>query len=396
MRPKQLIIALLGAWLGLTFVGLFASEAEAIPAFARKYGTPCSTCHSAWPMLNSMGREFKENGYKFQRDEEPENIISDFLQLDGYIPVAAIVVSRPYDKKESGSDKLRAIHEVELMAAGVVYKDVSVFFELEAEDETGFEVEVPTAFLTYHPFEYLNLQLAWGGAFVSDPYDILADRRLTRGRNKVIDNRFGGADNNGRIRDARQSVSIYGRLLDRMLFYSVGYSAVPGNAEGEDPGTFNGRLAVDVMPELTIGAFGMVGECQTTATNCSRDRNFQRIGFDVRADIAVPMGNLRLQGAYVHAKDDRDTTGKDDNDAWFVEGIYIIQGDDDRPWIVPSVRFDYSEQNDGADDFGELTLNLSYYLYENVKVYAEYFKQVEVPNGVEKDGRFTIQAVIGF
>ena len=30
--------------------------AHAIPAFARKYGLPCSACHEAWPMLNNFGR----------------------------------------------------------------------------------------------------------------------------------------------------------------------------------------------------------------------------------------------------------------------------------------------------------------------------------------------------
>ena len=28
----------------------------AIPAFARKYGLPCSACHTAWPELNNFGQ----------------------------------------------------------------------------------------------------------------------------------------------------------------------------------------------------------------------------------------------------------------------------------------------------------------------------------------------------
>src|SRR5579864_828423 len=39
------------------------SEAEAVPAFARKYGASCSQCHSAFPTLNAYGRAFKLNGY---------------------------------------------------------------------------------------------------------------------------------------------------------------------------------------------------------------------------------------------------------------------------------------------------------------------------------------------
>jgi hypothetical protein len=45
-------------------------RSAAIPAFARKYHTACSTCHSNWPELNDFGRAFKINGFKFPKDDE--------------------------------------------------------------------------------------------------------------------------------------------------------------------------------------------------------------------------------------------------------------------------------------------------------------------------------------
>ena len=39
-----------------------SQSARAIPAFARKYGMPCSACHEAWPKLNNFGQVFKDNG----------------------------------------------------------------------------------------------------------------------------------------------------------------------------------------------------------------------------------------------------------------------------------------------------------------------------------------------
>lgn len=47
-----------------------APRVSAIPAFARKYHTACSTCHSNWPELNDFGRAFKINGFKFPKDDE--------------------------------------------------------------------------------------------------------------------------------------------------------------------------------------------------------------------------------------------------------------------------------------------------------------------------------------
>jgi hypothetical protein len=53
-------------------VGTFttARRASAIPAFARKYQTSCTTCHSNFPELNDFGEAFKKNGFKFPKDDD--------------------------------------------------------------------------------------------------------------------------------------------------------------------------------------------------------------------------------------------------------------------------------------------------------------------------------------
>jgi hypothetical protein len=68
-------------WLSFFFAGLFAlislavvlstpPPAGAIPAFSRKYGTSCTTCHSDFPKLNDFGKAFKDAGFKFPKDDE--------------------------------------------------------------------------------------------------------------------------------------------------------------------------------------------------------------------------------------------------------------------------------------------------------------------------------------
>ena len=56
--------------------------ATALPAFARKYGLPCSACHEAWPMLNVFGQTFKDNGYQLMNDRD-----APIWQNPGYWPV---------------------------------------------------------------------------------------------------------------------------------------------------------------------------------------------------------------------------------------------------------------------------------------------------------------------
>jgi hypothetical protein len=56
--------------------------AAALPAFARKYGMPCSACHLAWPMLSPFGQRFKDNGYQMGNDRD-----APIFQQAAYWPV---------------------------------------------------------------------------------------------------------------------------------------------------------------------------------------------------------------------------------------------------------------------------------------------------------------------
>src|SRR5690349_11667679 len=40
-------------------------RADAVPAFARKYKTACTTCHTIFPKLNPFGEQFRRNNYRF-------------------------------------------------------------------------------------------------------------------------------------------------------------------------------------------------------------------------------------------------------------------------------------------------------------------------------------------
>ena len=55
---------------------------RAIPAFARKYGLPCSACHTAWPELNNFGQVFRDNGYQLENERD-----SPIWQNPSYFPI---------------------------------------------------------------------------------------------------------------------------------------------------------------------------------------------------------------------------------------------------------------------------------------------------------------------
>ncbi len=63
MRKLQVVLGVFA--LALTW----SPQALAIPAFARKYQTSCTTCHTAWPVLNPFGEAFRRNGFRFPGDD---------------------------------------------------------------------------------------------------------------------------------------------------------------------------------------------------------------------------------------------------------------------------------------------------------------------------------------
>lgn len=379
-----------------------AASADAIPAFARKYQTNCSSCHTAYPALNTAGRRFKEAGYRFPK-VKGEETVSDYLEWDKVFPISAVFVSRPFDNSSNGKSDTNqaAIHEVELLSAGRLYKNVSGFFELEMEDEDGFNTQLAHGALTYNMNDAVNAQVSYGSTLFADAYDTYSDmRRLTASHVAALNSSYGGADNvvahggsGGRFRDQRQNVSVYGRPL-KQVYYNVGVGGIAKDTEGTNSRTYFGRLAFDVMPNMMVGGMAMTGKCETNTSDCTptTDRDFKRYAVDSQVDLA----DGRLTGAYIRGKDDRASgNGEDENDAWYLQGIYVIK-DDGRPQIVPLVRLDSYQENDGNDDFKSYTLNLGYYFTQNIKGFAEFTSQYDTPSGVDEEKRYTLQIEAAF
>ena len=65
-----LLVGIVGAGLFLWLTLGRVPQTSAIPAFARKYQTSCTTCHNNYPELNDFGEAFKKNGFKFPKDDE--------------------------------------------------------------------------------------------------------------------------------------------------------------------------------------------------------------------------------------------------------------------------------------------------------------------------------------
>jgi hypothetical protein len=274
----------------LSFVFLILSttqNANAIPAFARKYGLRCSACHESWPMLNYFGQKFKDNGYQLMNDRD-----APIWQNPGYWPVTfritpiwhrvstgKVLVDTYANGVQTPDGGIRRITTsgfdlsgLDFHTGGTLEKNFS-FYVLPSSDSTGaFHFETVMARLDnlFHS-PWLNLKF---GKFELD--NLLSEKRiLTLTGNGGVYQLYhfipvGDGNIFGQMGDNQLGVEVMGHSAnDRTRYSAALLSSVDGNV-GLPYGsaytgffTFSqafdtGKLGVD-----RIGAYAMVGEAPT-------------------------------------------------------------------------------------------------------------------------------------
>lgn len=170
-----------------TASALPTSKVIAIPAFARKYGLPCSACHTAWPELNNFGQVFRDNGYQLMNDRD-----SPIWQNPSYFPISFRITPNWHRESTTNqqvdavpgsglSDGVGTLTQagfdlsgMDLWSAGTLYKNIS-FTILPSSDSTAvwhFEA----AFIRFdnlHGSPWLNVKF---GRFELD--NLISEKRM--------------------------------------------------------------------------------------------------------------------------------------------------------------------------------------------------------------------------
>jgi hypothetical protein len=125
-----------------------AAQVRPLPAFARKYGMPCSACHLGWPMLSPFGQAFKDNGYQMGNDRD-----APIYQDPGYWPITFRITPNWHRESQNrvqvddgAGGVLNAEGQItthgfdwsglDFFAVGTLAKNIS-FFVLPSSDNTG-------------------------------------------------------------------------------------------------------------------------------------------------------------------------------------------------------------------------------------------------------------------
>jgi hypothetical protein len=270
------------ATLALVWVFLILSSsqnANALPAFARKYGLRCSACHESWPMLNYFGQKFKDNGYQLMNDRD-----SPIWQNPGYWPVTFRIipmwhrVSTGKVAVDQGSGITRIttsgfdLSGLDFHTGGTLEKNIS-FYALPSSDSTGaFHFETVMARLdNLFGSPWLNIKL---GKFELD--NLLSEKRpLTLTANGGIYQLYhftpqGDGNIFGNMGDNQLGAELMGHSFDDRTRYSAALLSSTGGNVGLPYGnaytgffTFSQAFDVGKLGVDRIGAYAMIGQAPT-------------------------------------------------------------------------------------------------------------------------------------
>lgn len=280
-----------------------ATSADAIPAFARKYGVSCNLCHAPAPRLNAFGEQFAGNGFEMQVNEPARDTMStgdELLRLLRRIDFALrldlfATVSAPLDKDEPTAD-LQMPYNIKLLSGGVLADKISYymyFFLSERGEVAGLE----DAYIQFTDIGGSGVNLIAGQFQVSDP---LFKRELRLEYEDYQAYRV-------RVGDARTDLT-----YDRGLFATYSpweggdWSLILVNGSGigaaDDDRQYDTdalknvalRYSQDIGP-LRVGGYGYIGE--------QRLNGFGDRITVVGPDATLSLGNVEINLQYLRRND---------------------------------------------------------------------------------------------
>jgi len=371
------------------------SISEAIPYFARKYETSCSTCHVIIPKLNSFGIAFKNNGYRMPQGEE-EMLKEKEVKLGseaykrvwpkaiwpgaipGNIPLSMHIMSRAeYAPDEDVKFQFEFPHEVEFMTGGTLGESFSFLGEITIE-EGGIEVE------RYHinwdsigDNTLFNLKAGYFeiGAVPFSRFSkklTLSDYALSNWR--AISGGF-------RFRSRQSGIELWGANSGKKgggLEWAAGIVNGTGEPMDEDNNKdFYGRIAYKIGGmgltgagesinleqvenwrdnSIKLGVFGYKGK--------SMESDFNRFG----VDFDLFYQDLNIYGAFMRGKD-KIEIGELTTDAFFVEADYVFY-----PWLIGVVRYDNAKTKNSEiiNEVKDVVASAVFAIRANIRFVAEH------------------------
>ena len=283
--------------------------AHGVPAFARKYGLPCSACHEAWPMLNNFGQTFKDNGYQLGNGRD-----APIYQEPSYWPImfrTTAVWHRENNNRQAvdivpgsaASGQMEAsvttsgfdLGGVDVITAGTLYQNISFFIQPFIGNNSIDLEQAWARFDNLAGSRWLNLKI---GRFELDE-PISQERALTTNNTGGLYYTYfftppGDINFFEGIGLPQLGVELLGHSANDYTRYSVavvsdtnGSAGLPSNQDYDVYANFNQAFEMPWFGKQQVGLYGFFGESPTyfQTQNGNRipgtgtgNRSFYRIG----------------------------------------------------------------------------------------------------------------------
>jgi len=413
--------------IGLAGFLLFPASASAIPAFARQYGISCSTCHAAFPRLNSFGKTFVENNYRLENWKEGTlQTGDDMLALPKSVPLALRVQAyvqshQAYDMdpvtgtaNNKASWDFQSPYLIKLLSSAPLSDHITYYFYgILAEQGGNGSAFVEDAWISHDDVFGSGINMQLGQFQVSDlmfpretrltTQDFMAYRLagITYERGVIFSRGIGPAS-------LALGVTNGNGIDNSYPANSAGYNRPETLFDNNNSKSVFGRIGTNVGPVRT-GLFGYTGKqpsggAAPGTTAGTRETNKQVLGLDFSGDD----GQLYWFGQLLWNRWDNFLDDSPDvNRSWnggFVGADYVYN----ERWTY-SLLYNRTMAKDfhGTNTIYEgielntLTATASYYFMRNVKGIVEGgldFQPVAQNNGVNYVGHMTKESfmLLGF
>lgn len=301
MRGRGWIV---GWWMPLLLVMLTASQAGAIPAFARKYKVSCQLCHHPFPTLTAFGESFAGNGYRMAATEDVRDTVAtgdELLALLKDFPLAVRLdmYAQTYANGRAATD-FQVPYGLKLLSGGTLTRKISYYFYtflVERGDLGGVE----DAFLHFNDLAGAPVDLIVGQFQVSDPI-FKRELRLEFEDYAIYRARIGAVPVDLTYdRGLMAAADLAGFTLTGEVVNGSGIGSAQANRRFDIDTDKNVMLHVtrDLVGGLRLGGFGYYGR--------SRGNGLTNRTTMLAADGTLSLGILELNGQFVHRRDNEPT-----------------------------------------------------------------------------------------
>ena len=383
---------------------LACDQLSAIPAFARKYGISCMTCHTpAAPKLKDYGDTFAGDGFKLSDYQSPRyyqdagdeklSLIRDFpiaARIDGYVQAGI---------SENGQVDMSAPFLLKLMSGGELSEHLAYYFYFYMY-EHGEVAGVEDAFLMYDNLFNTELDIYVGQFQVSDPL-FKRELRLTFEDYHVYTSQIGLSDFNMKYDKGIMLTYSLPTSTDIILEVVNGNGLAKlnsGNFFDKDPyKNYLARVAQGVGDFLSVGIVGYFGKEDIS----NELRTITNKAYFLGADATIAFSDkLEINMQYLMREDDQvfeslaDLEPMNDVRTRGIMGelVFSPKGDQSN-WYAVGL-YNYVDSDYEPADYHSATLHLGYLLRRNVRLGLEYTEIFTDPENLY--GRLSLGFVAAF